>query len=507
VILGTTAGLLTPVVFPRLINRPTRDAIAKDAIAKPPSPVVVSVAAPKKSAEDPPPENPPPENPAPQNPAPEELPPPPPPLRPARPTPKSIPPRPQSLADEVNLAIDRGVVYLHQYAERVQPASREVPLVGLALLECGVPPNDPVIERLAEGLRNLAAEDRQNYEISLQLLFFDCLGKKEDEPLIRHLAKLLMQRQFENGTWTYRGGVLPQRPTAPEPPPDQGPLSIIQSVPGKGKGRPAPVRPFDLLGVLAQGTGDHSNTQFAALALWVAARHGVQVQGSLARTDAHFREVQNSDGSWGYTSGSSAHRDSMTCAGLMSLAIGHAVEQPAPNGSADLVIIQGSAKFGKNGALPARPTAMARGLAVLAKTLKPAPGNRTFDSLGQLYFLWSLERMAVIYQIDTIGECTWYPWAARKLVDGQSADGSWRDTYPGPVDTSFALLVLKRSNRASDLTAVIRNAVDRNELPLLPGIILKTPEQPRRMIGPSPMQPEHLPTPQTPEIRREPGQP
>src|SRR5205085_2135624 len=90
----------------------------------------------------------------------------------------------------------------------------------------------------------------------------------------------------------------------------------------------------------AEGPVDPSNTQFAALALWAGRRYGMPTQAALLRVDAYFRATQNRDGGWSYFPappaagpvpgapptlatpgmGSTA---SMTCAGILGLALGH----------------------------------------------------------------------------------------------------------------------------------------------------------------------------------------
>ena len=42
------------------------------------------------------------------------------------------------------------------------------------------------------------------------------------------------------------------------------------------------------------------------------------------------------------------------------------------------------------------------------------------------YFLWSLERVAVAYGLETIGNHDWYAWGARALLATQEKDGGWR---------------------------------------------------------------------------------
>ncbi len=76
------------------------------------------------------------------------------------------------------------------------------------------------------------------------------------------------------------------------------------------------------------------------------------------------------------------------------------------------------------------------------------------------YFLWSLERVAVTYGLDTIGNKDWYTWGSTILLANQGPDGSWSGEYAeGGVDTAFALLFLKRANLAKDLTAVLKGKV------------------------------------------------
>ena len=49
-----------------------------------------------------------------------------------------------------------------------------------------------------------------------------------------------------------------------------------------------------------------------------------------------------------------------------------------------------------------------------------------------LYFLWTLERVGVLYNRREIAGKDWYAWGAELLVDHQAEDGSWHHGgYPG----------------------------------------------------------------------------
>ena len=63
----------------------------------------------------------------------------------------------------------------------------------------------------------------------------------------------------------------------------------------------------------------------------------------------------------------------------------------------------------------------------------------------------------MIYSREVIGERDWFDWGYPIVLENQKPDGSWQEAAPalsgGPLtDTCFAILFLKRSNIAKDLT-------------------------------------------------------
>jgi hypothetical protein len=204
-------------------------------------------------------------------------------------------------------------------------------------------------------------------------------------------------------------------------------------------------------GPFAKGApgGDNSNTQFAMLGLWAARRHGVGAEPALLLADKRFATSQNDDGGWGYHVNSFT-RNTMNCVGLMGLAMGHGAGFSA-NPLHD-------PKNAKN-ALPADPQ-IQKGLAALGRYLGDPAADPASTSMENLYFLWSVERVAMLYDLKTIGGKDWYGWGAQMLVHHQNADGTWTSrSYAGRspvVDTCFALLFLKRSNLVQDLSEELR---------------------------------------------------
>ncbi len=292
----------------------------------------------------------------------------------------------------------------------------------------------------------------------------------------------LLAGQLDGGTWTYTCPVRDSRRLGADP-------TSIPQIPQIISWKNAKPFPNTAKRVRVSFQGDHSNTQFAILGLWVAQRHGVAVRGALLNTEQYFRQIQLSDGSWSYHPRAVLFRDSMTCAGLMSLAMRYG----AINGQGRDI-------------RPDRPVrvsdrAITQGLRFLGRSLDKVAVDREFitgvEARDPLYFLWSLERMAVIYDLKMVGDTEWYPWAAEMLVQTQLADGTWRAPYPSPVGTCFALLILKRSNLAHDLQLTVQGQSPRRGLDLTGPTIRQGADAPLASTttrqGPAPLQGTALP--------------
>jgi LSD1 subclass zinc finger protein len=327
-------------------------------------------------------------------------------------------------------------------------------LPGLTLLECGVPGSDPIIRKARDLVRREAVQVGRDprggiYQLALAILFLDRLGEYQDDDLIRYLALCLMAGQHpKQGAWHYQCPML-QRDKVPEM--LQGLADSKQTL---ASWRKTALRGDNFVPTL----WDNSNTQFAILALWVAQRHQVPIDKSIALVEKHFRDTQlkaepgglltdprgnnlNLDGSWPYSGNTSNWNNvspwpSMTCSGLLGLAIAHGVSKdPA-----------------RQQRKPLDDPGIQRGLAMLAREID-RPGERR---LPDFYFLWSLERVGVLYDLAAIDGKDWYAWGCDLLLPRQQNDGSWRGGgYPGStlvLDTCFALLFLKQANLAKDLT-------------------------------------------------------
>jgi hypothetical protein len=408
------------------------------------------------------------------------------------------PPLPPTLQAKVNHAVDRGVVYLFGTQPlwgswtidfKGHPVGYAA-LPGLTLLECGESKDHLVIQRAAAFVRQNRAKLNATYDLALAVLFLDRLGDPGDEKLIQTLTLRLIAGQSFTGGWSYRCPLLTvsqnQQLLAA-----LGPRSR-SAIPGLASLQTLPVfHPLSqvLLGDPPDrsheigGTTDNSNTQFGALALWAARRHGVPMERTLALIRHRFNTSQNRDGSWGYHylyGGGEPERPAMTCVGLLGLAIGLglAAEQEARNNLSFLLdrtqaaamltlqprlaflliaLDQAERKLARERAKKrGNDPRVLNGFVALNKHLGDPVGRD--EDIGQtnLYFLWSVERVAVLYDLATIGTRDWYRWGAEMLVANQQINGNWANGgYPGAdpiLDTCLALLFLKRTNLVADLT-------------------------------------------------------
>lgn len=389
----------------------------------------------------------------------------------------------QEVDPQIKTAIARGVAFLKdlQRGDGIWQHHEigATALAALTLLECEVPANDPAIRKAAAAVRQASIDLSHTYSLALCVMFLDRLGDADDFPLIESLTVRLMAGQNANGGWTYhcptismqesrrlrtvvenrmkaerndavRAKTPERRPLSPE---IQAQIRVItrQVMPPMGD--------------------DNSNTQFATLALWIARRHGLPTETSLARVDTRFRATQNPDGGWGYvaTVSEGTSTMSMTCAGLLGLAVGHGTRpvlrtKPKPDAKNRPAVDQD----------PSKDPAVRGGLQALGTAIgNPVGRNRPAVWVVpevDHYFLWSLERVAVAYSLKTIGNKDWYGWGSEILVNTQQPNGSWQSNKNDGVNTCFALLFLRRANLAEDLSATLRGKVkDPGEVTLKSG--------------------------------------
>ncbi|WP_406696650.1 VWA domain-containing protein [Singulisphaera sp. Ch08] len=329
-------------------------------------------------------------------------------------------------ADAIAQAIERGVDFLKaqqaptgnwSFSFNHDHTLGITALAGLALLENGIERTDPSITRATSVVRSLSLRSTQTYDLALAILYLaraQVETRGPDDRLIQRLAARLASGE-QGGMWSYTV-----------------PLENIED-----DERPRTSRRDQSTRVAE--VGDNSNTQFALLGIWAASRHGYEPNASLAAIDGHFRRSPDRNGRWGYVSGA-AGTDSMTCAGLMGLAISAA----RPN-------------------LAERQTARARGAALAADPIfanalqAVAKDARKIGQNSDIYYLWSLERVCVALGLRDLDGFDWYETGASELLRRQLEDGGWPEPAWGRIpNTCLALLFLRKANLAFELDRVLK---------------------------------------------------
>jgi hypothetical protein len=361
-------------------------------------------------------------------------------------------------------------------------------LGGMALLECGVDEKNPSMQNIIRFVRREIMKDSSTYNISLAIMFLDRLGDPADEALIQFLAVRLMSGQTESGGWAYDCGLALTRDQnaelrkvfeqesrlirvgppskTPNDPPKKEPQKKDAPEPAKKESKPqlhpAIGKLLTEMKTMEGAGGDNSNTQFAILGLWCARKHGVPVDKAMKAIEKRFRENQCPDGGWDYGgTAAEASTPSMTCAGLIAMAVTYGTSVSVLRNKVDAKL---PVPEKKDRVDLGADEAVTSGLKLLGKNLRGDGGSQKNPVLSKaltqdLYLMWSLERVGMIYGLSTIGKVDWYTGGAEALVKSQRQNGSWSAVYQPDVDTAFALLFLHRANVAKDLSATLEGQV------------------------------------------------
>jgi hypothetical protein len=322
----------------------------------------------------------------------------------------------EPLVDRVQRAIKLGIELLREKEhgsgdwETAEMGSVRNPggytsLALLALLNAGVKPDDPIIERALKYLRTV--EPQQTYVVGLQTMVFAELGRNEDRQRIERNVKWLIDARDMNGKscrgWTYR----------------------------KDSSLP-----------------DNSNTQYALLGLHAGHEAGIEIDPAVWESirDMYTRS-QFPDGSWVYQNQMPQQERllTMTAAGLCGLLISgmelnKGREVLRPDGSA-----ANCGSYEEN-------EQVAKALRWIGKSEHFRPyrsGNSWYTLPGHNYYnLYGLERAGRLSGQRFFGEFDWYREGCEYLVSQQKENGSWTEREAGArseiVPTCFALLFLAK---------------------------------------------------------------
>ncbi len=306
-------------------------------------------------------------------------------------------------AQQVREAIDGGAKYLLEEQKPNGTWNELIPYPGgvtalctLALLNSGVEPNHPKIQKALAYLRTL--EPSKTYVVSLQTMVFCAAEPRRDQVLIQRNANWLEAAQLGNGAWGY------------------------------------PV-----------GQGDNSNAQFAVLALHEAERAGAVVKPETWQKAAdYWANCQHPDGAWGYTEQLTNSLGSMTCAGIGATVICAERVRRADAG-VENGFVQCCQPHADEG------DSIERALKWLGRnfSVRRNPGA---GEVWHYYYLYGLERVGRLTARRFIEDHDWYREGAEFLVRQQDPfSHHWMATKnfeDNPhVATSMALLFLSKGRR------------------------------------------------------------
>ena len=188
---------------------------------------------------------------------------------------------------------------------------------------------------------------------------------------------------------------------------------------------------------------DFSNTQFAILALWEAARVGIEIPDLVwQRALDLYTKNQQQDGSWNYgpnTEHKGEGYGSMTAAGLATLFI-----------CADMLDLasgcpcRGGMSTGSSRADVDRKINQALGWLEANFVVNTNPSPSGAMAGWRLYWLYAVERVGIAAGYKYFGTHNWYQEGAAALLKEQAGDGSWAKEAEGSnyASTCFAVLFL-----------------------------------------------------------------
>ena len=312
-------------------------------------------------------------------------------------------------AEQARESIRSGIVWLKEaqkakgnWAQHGRYKGGATALCTLALINSGVPVDDPHVKKALDYLRDIGRPD-QVYPVALQTMVFAIAEPERDrlalERNVRWLEKIQVKDTDFSGGWGY--------------------------------------------GETRRGSPDNSNSQFAVLALNEAQRAGITVnKKTWGRAFAYWAQRQERDGSWGYRRGNG--RGSMTCAGITSMII---AGRNLNEGDARVVgnRVRCCSRVNDDDAVDRGISWLARNFSV---SRNPATGENSENWL--FYYLYGLERVGRLSGRRFVGSHDWYREGSEFFVNRQQLDGSWKgqslQNYPH-VSTSFALLFLSKGRR------------------------------------------------------------
>lgn len=274
----------------------------------------------------------------------------------------------------------------------------EQALVGLALVQAGLPPSDPLLETTYRRISGTCRSHRQVYELSMQLLFLDAMmhapcgeawpeaARAEEVRALVRIKASQLAAGCRDGAWGY----------------------LTEDVPGD--------RP------------DLSNTQCAVLALKAASLCGVcapEASAGFWRNVLRRLLTEQRKGGWPYRAKEDATA-SMTAGAVAAMLVARS----------------------EAGALDAPTEGRIRDAARDGMAWLGAWWEREGPPvIVSGYLLYAMERAGQLSGEPRFGKRDWYAEGCRSLLASQAKEGCWLGRDTARVNTAFSVLFLCRGTR------------------------------------------------------------
>jgi hypothetical protein len=362
---------------------------------------------------------------------------------------KNPPPPPAAGVDEakVDAAIKKGVEFLRtaKSPDFSKAYHNSDVLILWTFIHAGVPQDDPKFVQLLNSCLSETLE--KTYKVALLAMCLEEIDRVKYQEKIAQCAQFLVDNQCVNGQWNYGS-----------------PTEFVKDVKvpaapkevASGGGKAVPLAPGTKPKVLQHVAvkkmkpgppdGDNSNSQYAALGLRACFESGVDIpEDVIVLAVKWWREAQHADPKkdkegkpikppvasgvtgkiegWNYKMQGTDERPpyhAMTAGGVGSLVI------------YDFML----------GRRWKEDTHVKEGMNWLTAHFETPAWNT--------YFLYGLERAAILFGTEKVGDHYWYAEGANALLGAQAADGSWgkdTDWFNTTWDTCFSILFLRRATR------------------------------------------------------------
>jgi hypothetical protein len=369
--------------------------------------------------------------------------------------PPAAPPDPKA----VDEAIRKGIDYL-----RKEPAhalghlgADPAPLLLLTFVRTGVPESDPFLQNLMARMRLQkflrTGQPQLTYSVALVAMALEELDRVKYQHTIALCAQYLVDSQSRDGSWSYGNGTgFAQDFTFPEfsaPAPAVGGKTLAED------GKPKVERRIVIRrrGEGAAIVGDNSCSQYAALGLRACHDAGIVIPEDVVRLAAkcwHDRQF-NGPGSEAKPSVTTGTPGGDVLTGrIAGWAYGACKEEASQSaamtagGVGSLVITDYLLKKDWKTDPDVEAGLKWLGRYFSDEVLRWKPGNSLY------YYMYALERAALLSGTGRLGTHDWYAEGAKLLLETQRPDGSWAGSAVFSnlwCDTCFAILFLKRSTR------------------------------------------------------------